>query len=117
MAQQNIITDEFIENIVDCSINEDKDLTDYYSNKKTHVLFVFHIPEQLTSWHLFQLFGNYGALKALVMTHELTGRSRGFGFVHFPSRYLAQSAINAMDGYNIAHKRLRVTFKRKSDDK
>ena len=123
MAQQNnhlsqtLITDEAIQDIVDCSIDEDKELNDFYSKNKTHVLFVFHIPEELTSWNLFQLFGGFGALRALVMTHETTGRSRGFGFVHFPTRYLAQVAINAMDGFVIGHKRLRVAFKKTQNNK
>ena len=121
MAQQSctlsqpLITDETIKEIVDCSINEDKELNEFYLNRKTHVLFVFHVPEQLTNADLFQLFARFGALYAVVMKHELTKRSRGFGFIHFPTRYLAQMAINAMDGYSIGHKRLRVTFKKKKN--
>eukprot|EP01083_Nonionella_stella_P154261 496823_1 len=116
MAQQThacaLITDDVIREIVDVSINEEKELYEFYSNKKTHVLFVFHVPEDIVDYQLFQLFMRFGALKATVMTHEHSGRSRGFGFVHFPTRYQAQFAITAMDGYAIGHKRLRVAFKK-----
>ena len=84
---------------------------EFYCSKKTHALFVFHIPEILGDLQLFQLFVRFGALNAEIMTHE-TGRSRGFGFVHFATRYQAQIAINAMDGFMIGRKRLRVSFKR-----
>ena len=106
------LSDEIIEDIVDYSINEEKEWIEYHLKKRTHVLFVFHIPEELNSVHLFQLFSSFGALKAVVMTHEISGRSRGFGFVHFPTRYMAQIAINRMDGFGIGYKRLRVTFKK-----
>lgn len=106
------MSDAAISEIVDLSISEEKELYEYYLKKKTHVLFVFHVPEQVVDCQLLGLFTRFGALKATVMTHEQTGRSRGFGFVHFATRYAAQIAINSMDGFRIGVKRLRVTFKK-----
>jgi len=107
-------TEEVIEEIVDQSINEDKEWHEFCADNKTHVLFVFHIPEETNSYQLLELFLPFGAQKAIVMTHEKTGRSRGFGFVHFATRYQGQVAINYMDGFVIGHKRLRVAFKKQT---
>jgi len=106
------MSDAAISEIVDLSISEEKELFEYYHKKKTHVLFVFHVPEHVVDCQLLSLFTQFGALKATVMTHEQTGRSRGFGFVHFATRYAAQMAIHGRDGFRIGVKRLRVTFKK-----
>jgi len=74
-------------------------------------LFVFHLPGDIDDHGLLQLFAPYGAVRSNVMRHE-TGRSRGFGFVHFNTRHEAQSAIDRMNGHHIGQKRLRVSFKR-----
>ena len=74
-------------------------------------LFVFHLPEDIDDHGLLQLFAPYGAMRSNVMRHE-TGRSRGFGFVHFNTRHEAQIAIDMMNGHQIGRKRLRVSFKR-----
>merc|ERR1712130_750989 len=74
-------------------------------------LFVFHLPEDIDDHGLLQLFAPYGAMRSNVMRHD-TGRSRGFGFVHFNTRHEAQIAIDMMNGHQIGRKRLRVSFKR-----
>merc|ERR1719204_1285707 len=78
---------------------------------KEYSLFVFHLPEDIDDHGLLQLFAPYGAMRSNVMRHE-TGRSRGFGFVHFNTRHEAQIAIDMMNGHQIGRKRLRVSFKR-----
>ena len=45
-------------------------------------LFVFHIPNDLTNLHLYQLFRPFGnVISVRIMIEHGTGRSRGFGFV------------------------------------
>ena len=78
---------------------------------KQYSLFVFHLPEDIDDHGLLQLFAPYGAMRSNVMRHD-TGRSRGFGFVHFNTRHEAQIAIDMMNGHQIGRKRLRVSFKR-----
>merc|ERR1712228_46551 len=78
---------------------------------KQYSLFVFHLPEDIDDHGLLQLFAPYGAMRSNVMRHD-TGRSRGFGFVHFNARHEAQIAIDMMNGHQIGRKRLRVSFKR-----
>ena len=46
------------------------------------------------------------------MVENETGRSRGFGFVSFDNRRSADVAINAMNGYQIGRKRLKVQHKK-----
>ena len=46
------------------------------------------------------------------MVENETGRSRGFGFVSFDNRVSAENAINAMNGYQIGRKRLKVQHKK-----
>eukprot|EP01083_Nonionella_stella_P039760 108160_1 len=67
--------------------------------------------QYLASIRLLLLFAPYGAMRSNVMRHD-TGRSRGFGFVHFNTRHEAQIAIDMMNGHQIGRKRLRVSFKR-----
>ena len=48
------------------------------------------------------------------MVENETGRSRGFGFVSFDNRRSADVAIQAMNGYQIGRKRLKVQHKKES---
>eukprot|EP00485_Elphidium_margaritaceum_P020862 CAMPEP_0202712806 /NCGR_PEP_ID=MMETSP1385-20130828/46019_1 /ASSEMBLY_ACC=CAM_ASM_000861 /TAXON_ID=933848 /ORGANISM="Elphidium margaritaceum" /LENGTH=105 /DNA_ID=CAMNT_0049372967 /DNA_START=64 /DNA_END=377 /DNA_ORIENTATION=+ len=93
-----LFSDEIIKEIVDQSISEDRELHQFYYEQKTHILFVFHIPDDWSSHHLLQMFVPFDALYAVVMKHDDTGQSKGFGFVHFASRYQAQMGIHAVDG-------------------
>ena len=108
-----LITDQELKDIVDVAISEEREWYEYRNKQKTHVLFVFHIPDYVVDYQLYELFAEVGALSAKVMTHVKTGKSRGFGFVHFATRYQAQVAILVMDGLCIGRKRLRVDFKQK----
>ena len=83
---------------------------------KEFSLFVFHLPEDIDDNGLLQLFAPYGAIRSNVMRHD-TGRSRGFGFVHFNSKREAQIAIDMMNGHQIGRKRLRVSFKKDDQSK
>ncbi|WZZ03655.1 hypothetical protein YC2023_089576 [Brassica napus] len=49
-----------------------------------------------------------GVTEARVMTNEVTGRSRGYGFVNFKIEESAKSAISAMDGQELNGCNIRV---------
>jgi RNA recognition motif-containing protein len=58
------------------------------------------------------LFINYGTVtRANVIRDKATNASKGFGFVHMGTMQEATVAINALNGYQVGSKRLRVSFK------
>ena len=66
-------------------------------------LFVFHIPNDMTNYDLFQLFQHYGTILSVkIMTEYDTGRGRGFGFVSYDSVESAASAINNLNGFEVS---------------
>lgn len=80
-------------------------------------LFVFHIPNDMTNFHLFHLFSPFGVVtSARIMIDHTTGRSRGFGFVSFDNTASAQLAVASLNGFQIGKKRLKVQFKKDADD-
>jgi RNA recognition motif-containing protein len=75
-------------------------------------LFVYHLPQDATEAQLFSLFSNYGAvLSTKIMKDLSTGRTKGFGFVNMASVEQAQLAIQALSGYQMGNKFLKVSFK------
>ncbi|TYH04538.1 hypothetical protein ES288_A08G014700v1 [Gossypium darwinii] len=56
----------------------------------------------------FSSFGNVSEVR--IMYDKETGRSRGFGFVHFSNENEAMSAKDAMDGKALLGRPLRVSF-------
>ena len=66
-------------------------------------LFVFHIPNEMTNYDLFQLFQSYGnVLSVRIMTEEATGRGRGYGFVSYESAESAATAIHHLNGLPVS---------------
>lgn len=79
-------------------------------------LFIFHIPNQMSTRDLFNLFAPYGnVLSARIMVERDTGRSRGFGFVSFDDPVAASKAVDAVDGCAIHNKRLKVSLKQEGE--
>ena len=62
---------------------------------------------------LFSPFGNI--ISAKVFIDKKTSESKGFGFVSYDHPGSAESAISAMNGFQIGSKRLKVQHKRTSD--
>ena len=75
-------------------------------------LFVFHIPNDMMNQQLYELCAPCGRVRSVrIMVDRETQRSRGFGFVSFEDQVGAERAIEALNGYQIGHKRLKVEFK------
>eukprot|EP01105_Mastigella_eilhardi_P009807 TRINITY_DN2295_c0_g2_i1.p1 TRINITY_DN2295_c0_g2~~TRINITY_DN2295_c0_g2_i1.p1 ORF type:complete len:559 (-),score=90.03 TRINITY_DN2295_c0_g2_i1:87-1763(-) len=75
-------------------------------------LFIYHLPSEFTDNDLGSMFSPFGnLLSASVFVDKDTGRSKGFGFVSFDSPDAAQTAIDAMNGYQVGQNRLRVQLK------
>ncbi|KAJ7539187.1 hypothetical protein O6H91_11G080800 [Diphasiastrum complanatum] len=60
---------------------------------------------------LREAFSSYGeVIDVRIITDRDTGRSRGFGFVSFTNNEDAESALQAMDGRNVAGRTIRVDY-------
>eukprot|EP00300_Choanocystis_sp_HF-7_P013930 c18507_g1_i1.p1 GENE.c18507_g1_i1~~c18507_g1_i1.p1 ORF type:complete len:273 (+),score=38.80 c18507_g1_i1:417-1235(+) len=76
-------------------------------------LFIYHLPPEFTDPDLALAFSTFGhLLSAKVFVDKSTGTSKGFGFVSYDNPESAQYAIQAMNGFQIGAKRLKVQIKK-----
>ena len=76
-------------------------------------LFIYHLPSEFGDLDLAQTFSTFGqVLSAKVFIDKNTNLSKCFGFVSYDNPVAASSAIQAMNGYQIGIKRLKVQLKK-----
>ncbi|XP_051574221.1 CUGBP Elav-like family member 3 isoform X3 [Myxocyprinus asiaticus] len=76
-------------------------------------VFIYHLPEEFTDSEMLQVFLPFGnIISAKVFVDWSTNQSKCFGFVSFDNPVSAQMAIQAMNGFQIGMKRLKVQLKR-----
>lgn len=79
-------------------------------------LFIYHLPNDVLDADLIQMFSPFGnVISAKVFIDKVTNLSKCFGFVSYDTPMEAQSAIQAMNGFQIGTKRLKVQLKRPKD--
>lgn len=73
-------------------------------------IYVGNLSYSVTQEDLHQFFSQFGDIEeAIVINDRLTGRSKGFGFVHFHSPEAAQAAL-AMDNQPFEGRNLKVNL-------
>lgn len=78
-------------------------------------LFVGGLPFSVDDRELQSMFEAHGTVgSAKVIMDRETGKSRGFGFVEFPTDSEAEAAIKALDGSSLEGRQLKVN---QADDK
>ena len=72
-------------------------------------IYVGNLSYSTTDDELKSLFAAHGEVaSARVVMDRATGQSKGFGFVEMPDRTQAQQAVDALNGYECAGRKLRV---------
>mmetsp|Transcript_18595 Transcript_18595/g.25781 ORF Transcript_18595/g.25781 Transcript_18595/m.25781 type:complete len:436 (+) Transcript_18595:35-1342(+) len=82
-------------------------------------LFVGNLDADVDEKLLYDTFSAFGVIVSTpkLMREELTGNSRGFGFISYDSFEASDAAIDAMNGQHLCNKPITVTYAYKKDTK
>ena len=84
------------------------------AEKKSYPVWVGSLNEEITEQDLFDAFKCYGPICNVRITKTKQGKSRGFGFVNFYSKEVAEVAASDMDDTEICGSTINASFKDES---
>ena len=74
-------------------------------------VFIRGLPASLDQSTLQQLFQSFGAIESCrVQKDQLTGHSKGYGFVKFVTIEAAEHAIQSLDGSSLSGSQIQVKY-------
>jgi len=80
-------------------------------------LFVGNLPFSAGEGEIENAFAGHGTVVSVVVIRDReTGRSRGFGFVEMKTEEMAEAAAEALDGFEMDGRRLRVNEAQPKDN-
>lgn len=72
-------------------------------------LYVGNLSYEVTEEDLRQAFEPFGQIEsAVIIKDKISGQSKGFGFVEFPSQADGQSAIDGLNGHELKGRNINV---------
>ena len=74
-------------------------------------LFIVGFPKEMQEIELVELFSVHGTVDTVtIVTDQITGNSKGYGFIAMTDDACADRAIQALDGTHIGERTLNVRF-------
>lgn len=74
---------------------------------KKAIVYVGHLPKGFTEDELKQFFTQFGKITKIRLSRsKKTARSRGYGFLEFKEKAVAEIAVNTMNGYLMFGKKI-----------
>ena len=71
------------------------------------IVYIGHLPKGFEEGELRKFFEQFGKINKLrVSRSKKTGRTRGYAFLEFSKKDVAEIAVNTMDGYMLFHKKI-----------
>lgn len=81
-------------------------------------IFVGNLPYSSTEQQLRDMFAQYGQVSSSrIISDRETQRSRGFGFVEMPNDNEGRAAIDALNGYQLGGRPLKVNEARPREER
>lgn len=81
-------------------------------------IFVGNLPYSSTEQQLRDMFSQYGQVSSSrIISDRETQRSRGFGFVEMPNDNEGRAAIDALNGYQMGGRPLKVNEARPREER
>lgn len=76
-------------------------------DKGKGIVYIGHLPKGFEEGELRKFFEQFGKINKLrVSRSKKTGRTRGYAFLEFAKKDVAEIAVNTMDGYMLFHKKI-----------
>eukprot|EP01138_Halocafeteria_seosinensis_P007903 gb/GECG01008074.1/.p1 GENE.gb/GECG01008074.1/~~gb/GECG01008074.1/.p1 ORF type:complete len:136 (+),score=21.70 gb/GECG01008074.1/:1-408(+) len=80
----------------------------------TRILFVRNLPFKISSEEMYEIFGQYGAIRQIRLGDPNNSKTRGTAFVVYEDVFDAKEALEHLNGFNVCGLYLNVLYYRQS---